>query len=346
MRAVDVPCFIRADRKMPPGPGNNFLPFEKPINEVARKIREFEDLAKTNEMDFSEEIKQLQKKKDELVQEIYSNLTAWERVLVARHPGRPQTADYVEMICEDFLPLAGDRKFGDDKAIVTGLATIGGRRVMLVGHAKGRDLKESIAANWGSPHPEGYRKALDKMRLAEKFHLPTVALIDTKGAYPGVEAEERGQSMAIARNLLEMSRLRAPIICVVIGEGGSGGALGIGVGDRLLMLEYSYYSVISPEGCAAILWKDAARAPEAAEALKMTPVHLKKLGVIDEILPEPLGGAHSDREKMVETLKDRLVGLIDELSAIPIDDLLQKRYDRLRRIGEYREGTAPAAEGE
>lgn len=316
---------------------NNFLPFEKPIHEIDLKISEFEDLARTNDMDFSEEILALQRRREQTIDEVYGSLSAWNRVQIARHPKRPQTADYIERICEDFVELAGDRTFGDDRAIITALTRIGGHRVLLVGQCKGRDTKESIRANWGSPHPEGYRKALIKMKLAEKFGLPVVCLIDTKGAYPGVGAEERGQSMAIARNLNDMSRLRVPIVSVVIGEGGSGGALGIGVGDCLAILEHAYYSVISPEGCAAIIWKDAGRAEEMAEALKLTSVELKKLGVVDDIIPEPPGGAHRDPARMAELLKAFLDAKLTEFKDVPVDELVERRYRKLRSIGRYRE---------
>ena len=323
------------------------LPFEVPILELDLKIAEFEDLARANDMDFSEEVITLRQRREEVIRETFSKLSAWDRVQVARHAKRPQTVDYVEMICEQFVELAGDRLFGDDHALLTGLTRIGGERVMLVGQCKGRDTTESIRSNWGMLHPEGYRKALAKMRLAEKFGLPIVTLIDTKGAYPGVRAEERGQSQAIAENLREMSLLRTPIICVVIGEGGSGGALGIGVGDRLCILEYSYYSVISPEGCAAILWRDAKKAPEAAEALKLTGRELLDLDVVDAIIPEPPGGAHRNPQAMAKILKEHLLALLRELKteAKDIDALIEKRYRRLRRIGKYHERARDAIDG-
>lgn len=313
-----------------------YLDFEKPIIEIEQKIHEFEELSKTNNMDFSEEIERFRRRRDEIVKEVFSKLSAWQRVELARHPRRPQTLDYAAAVFDDFLELAGDRMFGNDRAIVTGLARLGERRLMLVGHQKGRNTKEAIACNWGCPLPEGYRKALRKMRLAERFRLPVVTLMDTKGAHPGVEAEERGQSLAIAENLEAMAHLRTPIICVVIGEGGSGGALGIGVGDWIAILEYAYYSVISPEGCAAILWKSESAKEEAAAALKLTSRDLLSLGVVDEVIEEPLGGAHRNPQEMFRILKEWLAKKLDEFTAIPIDELLRRRYERIRRWGVYR----------
>ncbi len=313
------------------------LPFERPIFEIEEQIRQFEEFSRTNDLDFSGEIERLHNRQEAITHEIFAGLSAWERVMVARHPSRPQTADYIETIFDDFLELHGDRVFGEDRALVAGLATVEGRKVMLVGQCKGRTTDEAIRQNWGSPHPEGYRKALHKMKLAEKFHLPVVSLIDTKGAYPGVGAEERGQSLAIAKNLMEMALLRTPIVCVVIGEGGSGGALGIGVGDRVAILEHAYYSVISPEGCAAILWRDASKAPEAAEALKLTADALLSLGVVDEIIPEPLGGAHRNPEEMGEILKAWIGSALDEFRGQDPDELVRARYQKLRRMGRFRE---------
>lgn len=316
-----------------PSNGNQYLPFEKPIFEIEMKIRDFEELSKTNNMDFSEEIDALERRKEVVTRDIFAGLTPWQRVELARHPSRPQTWDYVDRIFTDFVELAGDRMFGNDRAIVTGLAKLGGRRVMIIGQHKGRNTKEAIACNWGCPLPEGYRKALRKMRLAEKFGIPVVTFIDTKGAHPGIEAEERGQSLAIAENLEAMAYLETPIICVVIGEGGSGGALGVGVGDVNAILEHAYYSVISPEGCASILWKTETAREEAAAALKLTSGDLLELGVVDEVIPEPPGGAHRNVEETAKTLAEWLGRKIDEMSAMPIPVLLERRYARIRNWG-------------
>jgi len=323
---------------------NNYLPFERPIYEIELKIREFDELSRTNQMDFSEEIGRLREKRWRLTREIFSRLSAWNRIELARHPARPQTPDYIGTTFTEFVELCGDRLYSDDRAVVTGFATVDRHRVMLIGQRKGRNTKEAIACNWGSCLPEGYRKALGKMKLAEKFGLPVVTLIDTKGAHPGMEAEERGQARAIALNLFEMARLRTPIVCIILGEGGSGGALGIGVGDRVCILEHAYYSVISPEGCAAILWKDASRKAEAAEALKLTARSLAGFGVVDEIIPEPTGGAHRNPEETAEILRTALVRILDELTGVPLDELLERRYQRFRRLGRWREerGTAAA----
>ena len=267
--------------------------------------------------------------------QIFRDLTPWQVAQMARHPARPYTLDYVKVICEEFQELAGDRAFADDKAIVGGLARIGGRGVVLIGHQKGRDTKEKVRRNFGMPKPEGYRKALRLMKLAERFHLPVLTFIDTAGAWPGIDAEERGQSEAIARNLVEMAGLRVPIVCTVIGEGGSGGALAIGVGDRTLMLEYSTYSVISPEGCASILWKDASRARDAAEQLGLTAPRLKSLGLVDKVLREPTGGAHRNPVQMARRLKTVLLNELDALERHSIDELLERRYRRLRGYGAY-----------
>ena len=323
---------------------NLYLPFEKNLYELDVQIRRLEDLSKRNNLDFGDEIGTLSRKREEMARDLFSRLTPWQKVLVARHPARPQTLDYVEAMCEEFVELRGDRCFADDRAVVTGLARIGGRRIMLVGQHKGRDVRERNACNSGCPHPEGYRKAILKMRLAEKFGLPIVSMIDTKGAFPGIGAEERGQSRAIAQNLQEMSVLRTPIVCVVIGEGGSGGALGIGVGDRLLMLEHAYYSVITPEGCAAILWKDHEKKEEAAAALKLTSADLKAFGIVDEIIPEPVGGAHRYPKQMAETLKGAIIRHLDELAGIPPDELVEARYERLRKTGAWRTAQAAGVE--
>ncbi|MEZ5304461.1 MAG: acetyl-CoA carboxylase carboxyltransferase subunit alpha [Verrucomicrobiales bacterium] len=270
--------------------------------------------------------------------EVYSNLTAWQRVQIARHPGRPYMLDYVGYCCSEFVEMHGDRHIGDDHAMPGGLATFGGQRIVVVGHQKGRDTKENLKRNFGSAHPEGYRKALRLMRLAEKFQLPILCLIDTPGAFPGIGAEERNIAESIAFNLREMMLIKTPIVAAVIGEGGSGGALGIGVADRVLMLENAYYSVISPEGCAAILWKDGKFAPEAAEALKITAGHLEKLGIIDEVVPEPKGGAHQDPQGAAESLEAAALKHFGELSKLPADELLERRYQKFRAFGEFTEG--------
>jgi len=310
------------------------LPFERPIVELELKIGELKSLSESTGMNLNGELKPLQEKLDRMTREIYDGLKPYDVVQIARHPLRPQTSDYIGGMLDEYVELHGDRVFGDDRAITTGFARVGETRFLLVGHRKGKETRENIACNWGCAHPEGYRKALQKMRLAEKFGLPIVSLINTPGAYPGVGAEERGQAWAIAENIMIMSRLRTPIVCVVIGEGGSGGALGIGVGDKVLMLEYAYYSVISPEGCAAILWKDGERAADAAEALRLTSKDLVKFGIVDEVVPEPLGGAHRNPDEMVATLKDAILRALDELSGLAPDALIERRYDRLRRLGE------------
>jgi acetyl-CoA carboxylase carboxyl transferase subunit alpha len=310
------------------------LPFERPIVELEVKIGELQSLSESTGMNLNGELKPLQRKLDRMRKEVYSNLSPYDIVQVARHPLRPQTSDYVSGMLDEYIELKGDRRYGEDQAITTGFARIGDRRFLLVGHRKGKETKENIACNWGCAHPEGYRKALQKMRLAEKFQLPIITLINTPGAYPGVGAEERGQAWAIAENIMVMSRLRTPIICCVIGEGGSGGALGIGVGDRILMLQYAYYSVISPEGCAAILWKNGERASDAAEALRLTSRDLVRLKVVDEVVEEPLGGAHRSPDEMVETLKERFLATLDDLEKIPVEDLIDQRYARLRVLGD------------
>lgn len=312
--------------------------FEKPIREIERRIEELENFSKKAGVDLSEEIARLRQAAGEKMREIFSRLTAWQRVLLSRDPNRPDASDYLSLIFEDFRELHGDRAVGDDRAILTGFCRLGERRLLLVAQQKGKTTKERMECNFGSPHPEGYRKALLKMKLAEKFRIPVVTLVNTPGAYPGLEAEERGQAFAIAHNLREMSRLRVPIVSVVIGEGGSGGALGICVADRLAILENAYLSVISPEGCAAILWKDASKAPLAAELLRLTPRHLRELGIVDEIIPEPLGGAHRHPKEMADTLKAAILRFLDELSGIPLDTLLEQRYEKYRRIGSYLEG--------
>ncbi|MBK6940685.1 MAG: acetyl-CoA carboxylase carboxyltransferase subunit alpha [Planctomycetes bacterium] len=319
--------------KKPDVPTTPSLDFEKPIVELENKIRELEQLAQQSQMDLTTEIRPLKELREKLLRQIYTHLTPWQMVRLARHPNRPLTSDYVQLMFDDVIELHGDRAFGDDRAILTALARIGDERVMLIAHRKGKTTEERMAANWGCAHPEGYRKALLKMKLAEKFGLPLVTLINTPGAYPGIGAEERGQAAAIAKNILEMSRLRVPVVSVVIGEGGSGGALGIGVCDRLLMLEYSYYSVISPEGCAAILWKDGDKAEQAATALKITSRDLMALGLVDEVVPEPLGGAHRDHFKTALSLRDRILAALKNLKSMPMDRLIEARYERYRWIG-------------
>ncbi|MEZ6196986.1 MAG: acetyl-CoA carboxylase carboxyltransferase subunit alpha [Planctomycetota bacterium] len=309
------------------------LDFEKPIFEMEAKIEELEELSRTTRMNLNGEVRPLKEKLGQLIAEIFDELTPWQRVQLARHPARPFTSDYVELMVDDFVELHGDRLFKDDRAILCGLGRIRGRKVMVIGHRKGRDTKEKLACNFGCAHPEGYRKALRKMQLAEKFGLPIITFINTPGAYPGIGAEERGQAFAIAENLVAMAGLRVPIVSVVIGEGGSGGALGIGVGDRVYMLEHSYYSVISPEGCAAILWKSAEKASEAAEALKITSSDLLRLGVVDEVLPEPLGGAHRNPREMVTRLEEKVAATLDELCAMDRDRLVSERYAKFRAIG-------------
>jgi len=325
------------------------LPFEKPIVRLQRQVAELEAEQAQAGRDFSHEIRQLRAQYVSLLRKTYQNLTAWETVQVARHPQRPIAGDYIERIVKDFVALHGDRRFADDKAMLCGLGRIGTEKVALVAQHKGRDTKEKIACNFGCAHPEGYRKALRTMKLAEKFSLPVVTLLDTAGAYPGIGSEERGVAEAIARNLTEMSRLRTPIICVVIGEGGSGGALGIGVGDRIAMMEFAWYSVISPEGCAAILWRTGEKAPEAAAAMKITSRDLKALDVIDDTIPEPLGGAHRNVAEAANNLERHILRTLRELSRVPIENLLKHRYNRWRRMGRVirlHEGTDEGAGAE
>lgn len=313
----------------------NFLDFEQPIAELEAKIEELRYLGNDTEINISEEIGRLQEKSRSLTGAIFSKLSSWQVSQLARHPQRPYTLDYIEHIFTDFDELHGDRAFADDAAIVGGVARIDGRPVMVIGHQKGRDTKEKLARNFGMPSPEGYRKALRLMQMAEKFRLPLLTFIDTPGAYPGISAEERGQSEAIARNLFVMSELKTPIICTVIGEGGSGGALAIGVGDRVQMLEYSTYSVISPEGCASILWKSADKAQDAAEALGITSKRLFELQLIDGIVEEPLGGAHRDIDLMADTLKQALLQQLDNLASATPEQLLKARYKRIMSYGHF-----------
>lgn len=314
----------------------NFLDFEQPIAELEGKIQELRHASHGQAFNIDEEIARLRDKLKLKTAEIFRNLTPWQVSQLARHPSRPYTLDYIGAICEEFVEFAGDRAYADDAAIVGGVGRIDGRSVAIIGHQKGRDTKTKIRRNFGMPRPEGYRKALRLMKLAERFRLPILTFIDTPGAYPGVGAEERGQSEAIARNLLEMSELRVPIICTVTGEGGSGGALAIGVGDRTLMLEYSTYSVITPEGCASILWKSAERAKDAAEVMGLTAPRLLENGLIDQIVNEPLGGAHRDPQAMAEKLKQVLLTQLDTLGRLDAPTLLEQRYQRLRKYGAYK----------
>lgn len=318
------------------------LEFEKPLSRIQHDIEELRREQRETGRELADEIRKQRERFDGTLKRLYNHLTPWETVLVARHPKRPLVPDYVRMMTRDFCELHGDRLFGDDRAIVTGFARLGGHRVLLVGHNKGRELKERVSCNFGCAHPEGYRKALQKMRLAEKYGLPVICLIDTQGAFPGIGAEERGISQAIAVNMMEMSRLRTPIVCVVIGEGGSGGALGIGVGDRAAMFRHAFYSVISPEGCAAILWKTADQRKHAAEALKLTASELQRLNIVDDVIEEPEGGAHRHPEQAAKNLEEYLVAAVDELSRVTVDTLLRRRYERIRRLGQFFEGDRPA----
>ncbi|NLF31515.1 MAG: acetyl-CoA carboxylase carboxyltransferase subunit alpha [Planctomycetes bacterium] len=325
------------------------LPFEQPIARLARQIEELVTTARESGRDYSAEIRQLRVQLINLIKKTYADLSAWETVQVSRHPRRPLAGDYISSFVKDFVEIHGDRAFGDDRSIVCGFGRIGREKVVLVAQHKGRDTKERIACHFGCPMPEGYRKALRAMKLAEKFHLPIVTLIDTPGAFPGVESEERGVAEAIAVNLREMSRLRTPILCTIISEGGSGGALGIGVGDRMAMLEYAYYSVISPEGCAAILWKSGEQAPQAAEALQLTSRRLVDLDIIDTIIPEPLGGAHRNPAEAATNLERYITRSIRELRRADPASLLDHRYARWRRIGRFERlhaAAAPAAPAE
>lgn len=315
----------------------NFLDFEQPIAELEAKIEELRFVGDDAKLNISEEIQRLKAKSKTLTESIFGSLTDWQIVQLARHPQRPYTLDYINQLFTSFEELHGDRSFADDKAILGGVARLEGRPIVVIGHQKGRGTKEKVACNFGMPRPEGYRKALRLMQLAERFKLPVLTFIDTPGAYPGIDAEERGQSEAIARNLYVMAGLKIPIIATVIGEGGSGGALAIGVGDRIFMLEYSIYSVISPEGCASILWKSADKAPDAAETLGVTSKRLKDLDLIDRVINEPLGGAHRNVEAMAEKLKHALNEQLDYLSELPVDKLLEQRQQRLRNYGQFQE---------
>jgi acetyl-CoA carboxylase carboxyl transferase subunit alpha len=314
------------------------LEFEKPLlkaREDLDEARRRQQLRNTQKITTT--VDELEKKVNQLEKDTYANLSPWQRVQIARHGQRPYMLDYAKHAFDDFVELHGDRHIGDDNAMPAGFATIGGRKVVLIGQQKGRDTKENLLRNFGSAHPEGYRKALRLMRIAEKFSLPVICLIDTPGAFPGIGAEERNIAEAIAFNLLEMMKIRTPMVCVVIGEGGSGGALGIGVTDRVLIMENAYYSVISPEGCAAILWKHRQHAPEAAQALKLSAPDLKELGIVDGIVPEPVGGAHHDHQAAAQSLKEAILGALDEICSTPMDTLLQQRYEKFRVLGKYTE---------
>ncbi|PTM58083.1 acetyl-CoA carboxylase carboxyltransferase subunit alpha [Desmospora activa] len=314
---------------------NGQLSFERPLVDLRDKIAELEQFSKEKSIDLSLEIEKLQEKARRMEEEIYGNLTTWQKVQIARHASRPTTSDYIRSLFTDFMELHGDRLYGDDPAIIGGIAKLDGRPVTVIGHERGKDTKDKVAHNFGLPHPEGYRKALRLMQQADKFGRPIICFVDTQGAHPGVEAEERGQSEAIARNLREMAGFRVPIVCVVTGEGGSGGALAISVGNRLLMLEHAYYSVISPEGAAAILWRDAAKAQEAAEALKITAQDLHALGVIDTVIPEPKGGAHKDPAAQAQAIKKNILATLDSLTGMDGDALVLDRHKKFEKIGVY-----------
>lgn len=313
----------------------NFLDYEQPIAELEAKIDELRYMSNDTDLNITEEIQKLKQKSESLTKSIFAGLTPWQVTQMARHPQRPYTLDYIKHLITDFEELHGDRTYGDDAALVTGMGRFNGQSVMVIGHQKGRDTKEKVARNFGMPRPEGYRKALRIMKMAERFNLPVLTFIDTPGAYPGIGAEERGQSEAIARNLFEMAQLKTPILSTVIGEGGSGGALAVGVADHLMMLQYSIYSVISPEGCASILWKSAEKAPDAAATLGVTSDRLKSMNLIDEVIPEPLGGAHRDMDLMVSNMKKAISGKLKQLQAMPVDDLVKRRQARLMAYGAF-----------
>lgn len=311
------------------------LDFEKPILELETKINELKNFSSHKKVDLASEIKKLEDKLQKMRTDIYSNLSAWQRVQIARHPHRPYTLDYIRMMTTDFVELHGDRLYADDLALLGGFAQFNDKKVLIIGHQKGRDTKENVKRNFGCAHPEGYRKAMRLMNMAEKFHLPIVIFIDTPGAYPGVGAEERGQAQAIAENLRDMIKIKTPIVAAIIGEGGSGGALGIGVADKVCILQNAYYSVISPEGCASILWRSSLKAPEAAEALKLTAEDLLKHGIIDEVIPEPPGGAHHDPETVAANLKKVICKHLKQLLGLSSKELLETRYEKYRTIGEF-----------
>ena len=322
-----------------------YLEFEKPISELKKKISELEALSQDHKLDVSSELEALNKKMEEMTKEIYSNLSPWQRVQLSRHPERPYALDYIENLFTDFTELSGDRRFSDDKAIIGGPATFRGQKVMIIGTQKGRDMKENVFRNFGWPQPEGYRKALRLMRLANQAKIPVITFIDTPGAYPGVGSEERHIAEAIAVNLREMFNFTVPIICVIVGEGGSGGAIGLGVGNRILIMENAYYSVITPEGCAAILWKDRKYAPQAADALQLTAGKLKELGIADAIVPEPLGGAHRNHDEAAKLLGDAIAAQLEELNKQSGEELKAGRYDKFRAFGCFEEA-APAGDAQ
>ena len=313
----------------------SILDFEKPIYELEAKIEELKNFGDEKKISIEPEIKKLQEKLEKMKTQIYKNLSIWQRVQIARHPDRPYTLDYIRLMTTDFVEIHGDRLFADDLALIAGFAKIDGQKVVIMGHQKGRDTTENLKRNFGCANPEGYRKAIRVMELAEKFNLPIIALIDTPGAYPGIGAEERGQAQAIAENLKDMSRLATPFIATVIGEGGSGGAIGIGVADRVLILEHAYYSVISPEGCASILWRNAVKAPQAAEALKITGEYLLEFGIVDEVIQEPMGGAHRNAVFIADKLKTSLGKHLRELTVLSKEQLLDERYEKFRKIGKF-----------
>ena len=315
----------------------NFLDFEQPIAELEAKIEELRHVGNDKELNINEEISRLKKRSSELTESIFSSLSSWQVSQLSRHPQRPYTQDYIERIFTDFEELHGERSFADDAAIITGLARLDNQPVAIIGHQKGRDTKDRIRRNYGMPKPEGYRKALRVMKLAERFEIPVLTFIDTPGAYPGIDAEERGQSEAIARNLMEMSELKTPVVATVIGEGGSGGALAISVADRLLMLQYSTFSVISPEGCASILWKSADKAQEAAEIMGITAPRLKELGLVDRIVDEPLGGAHRNFDEIANQIKQVLIEEVTQLNQLSKADIVSQRQEKLRNIGEFKQ---------
>ncbi len=312
------------------------LAFEEPVYKLKKKIEEFRQLSTSEGIDLSDEVARLERKLKKLQEEIFSNLSAWKIMQLSRHQERPYTYDYIYLIFDEFVEIHGDRRFKDDAAVVTGIGKLDSRRIIFIGEQKGRKSKERVIRNFGMPHPEGYRKAMRVMDLAQKFHIPIVIFIDTPGAYPGIGAEERGQAEAISTSILKMAGIKTATIGCIIGEGSSGGALAIGLVDKMLMLEYAVYSIISPEGCASILWRDQSKAPQAAEALKLTAYELKKAGIADEILKEPLGGAHNDSRLMAQTIKDALIKTIDELKTIPINELVETRYNRYRNTGHFR----------
>lgn len=311
--------------------------FEKSIVELEKKIEDLRKFSLDKKVELSSEINHLEEKLKKLKKEIYSQLNPWQKIQISRHPNRPTTLDYINLIMKDFIPLSGDRLYGEDKALICGFTMLGDKKITVIGHQKGKDTKENIERNFGCAHPEGYRKAMRVMKLAERFSMPILCLIDTPGAYPGIGAEERGQAQAIAENIRDMFTLKTPILSIVIGEGGSGGALGIGVGDKVLIMEYAYYSVISPEGCAAILWKDASKREEAAKVLKLTAPDLFRLGIVEGIIPEAEGGAHRGHQETASNLKEAIIKNLKELSRIPVPQLLDKRYQRYRKMGIFNE---------